>query len=87
MESDYAGLGATGNDEVSSVKSKVKTGGPKITVETQYGSIRIHPAQAGESSRSPGQEDADEDSIGTSQRFSGADEFVFFGSRRVGVVL
>ena len=87
VESDYAGLETSGNNEVSSVKSKVKTGGPKITVETQYGSIRIHSTQAGEASRPNGQEDADEDSIRTSQRFPGAaEEFVFFCSRSEGCI-
>jgi len=82
VESDYAGLETSENNEVSTVKSKVKAGGTKITVETQYGSIQIHPAQAGEANRPNGQEDADEDSIRTSQRFPGAaEEFVFFCSR------
>ena len=88
VESDYAGLETSGNKDISSLKSKAKAGGPKISVETDYGSIRIHSTQAGEARQPNSQEDADEASIRTSQRVPDAmEEFVFFCSQRVGVAL
>lgn len=48
VESDYPGLNPSGNNDRSSLKSNVKTGGPKIVVETQYGSVRIHSTQSSE---------------------------------------
>jgi hypothetical protein len=91
VESDYAGLETVGNDEVSSVKSKVKAGGPKISVETKYGSIRIHSTQASEASQSTDKENSDESSIRVSRRLSAAvAEFVLCRPRRdacIGVAL
>ena len=48
VESDYPGLNASGNNDRSSLKSSVRTGGPRIVVETQYGSVRIHSTQSSE---------------------------------------
>ncbi len=72
--------GPQGTMRSSAVKSKVKTGGPKITVETQYGSIRIHSTQAGEASRPNGQEnaDGDEGSMRTPQQFTGTGKSLSF---------
>jgi len=88
VESDYPGLGTAESSEVSSVKSKVKTGGPKIMVETQYGSIRIHSTQSAEASPTGGTGDV---SILMSRRLSAVDtEPVFCCSRReeyIGVAL
>jgi hypothetical protein len=42
VQSSYAGLEAPGNSDTNGVlKSKMKTGGPRIAVETEYGNIRI----------------------------------------------
>ncbi len=56
VESDYPGVETSSDNDVSSAKSRVKTGGPRILVETQYGSIRIHPTHAVEAKLS-GRED------------------------------
>lgn len=45
VESNYSGLGLGSSGEVGVLKSQVKTGGPKILLETSYGTIRIHPTQ------------------------------------------
>jgi len=43
--SDYAGLEPTRNANVGLLKSKVKTGGPRITLETDYSDIHVYSAQ------------------------------------------
>ncbi len=43
--SDYAGLEPTRNANIGSLKSKVKTGQPRITLETDYSDIHIYRAQ------------------------------------------
>ena len=72
VESDYAGLETAGKDNVTSVKSTVKTGGPKISVETNYGSIRIHSTQGGDTSQSTREEDPDESSTSMPQKLPAA---------------
>lgn len=44
IESGYEGLEPTRKANVSSLDSKVSSGGPKINLETEYGDIRIQPA-------------------------------------------
>jgi hypothetical protein len=72
VESDYPGLSTAGKEDVSSVKTKVKTGGPKISVETQYGSIRIHSTQSGEANQSDIEEDSNDNSALLSERLPAA---------------
>jgi hypothetical protein len=53
IESDYAGLGPVAKDgSMAVLKSKVKAGGPRIVLETQYDRIRITGSPAEESDRS-----------------------------------
>lgn len=48
VESEYAGLEPVKSSDGEVLKSKVKTGGPKISVETKYGTIQIHPHEGGD---------------------------------------
>jgi DUF4097 and DUF4098 domain-containing protein YvlB len=52
VESNYEGLKPRSNADTGVLKSRVKTGGPNISLETNYGSIRIHPNQ-GEAENPP----------------------------------
>jgi hypothetical protein len=47
VESDYAGLEPTRNANVGSLKSRLKTGGPRITLETDSSDIHIYRAKGG----------------------------------------
>ena len=47
--SQFAGLSPSRIANVGSLKSSVKSGGPRITLETDHSDIRIYPAQGGES--------------------------------------
>ena len=62
VESDYSGLGLGSSGEVGVLKSKVKNGGPKIFLETSYGTIRIHPTQGIEDGAIEDVEDSGESS-------------------------
>jgi hypothetical protein len=62
VESDYSGLGLGSRGEVEVLKSRVKTGGPKIFLETSYGTIRIHPTQGTEDGSAEDVEDSGESS-------------------------
>jgi hypothetical protein len=48
VESDYAGLVPTLEANTGSLKSKVRAGGPKITLETDYSNIHVYRSQDGE---------------------------------------
>ena len=69
LASDYPGISTADKEDVSSLKSKVKTGGPKISVETQYGSIRIHSTQSSDASQSDVEEYSGEDSVFLSEEW------------------
>lgn len=59
VESDYAGLEPAKNEGNTGVlKSKVKTGGTRITLETDYSNIHIYPAGSNKSDRAERDEDA-----------------------------
>ncbi len=58
VESEYAGLGPGTDQEIQVLKSKVNNGGPKISLETSYGTIRIHPLQNYEEERSENSKDS-----------------------------
>ncbi len=47
IESDYAGLEPTRNGNTGSLKSQVKSGGPKITVETDASDIHLYRSEGG----------------------------------------
>jgi len=54
VESDYAGLVPTRESNTGSLKSKVKAGGPKVNLETDYSNIHVYRADDGESRRTAG---------------------------------
>jgi DUF4097 and DUF4098 domain-containing protein YvlB len=49
VESQYTGLNPSMSSNVGSLKSSVKSGGPRITLETDHSDIRVYPTQGGES--------------------------------------
>jgi hypothetical protein len=47
VESDYPGLEPTRNANIGSLKSRMKPGGPRITLETDSGDIHVYRAKGG----------------------------------------
>jgi hypothetical protein len=62
VESEYAGLNSRSGEDSGVLKSRMKTGGPKILLETNYGTIRIHPSQGDSENKSVESDDSDETS-------------------------
>ncbi len=56
--SDYAGLEPTRNANVGLLKGQVKTGGPRITLETDYSDIHVYRTQNGRHKKSAEDEEA-----------------------------
>jgi hypothetical protein len=52
VESEYAGLKSGSSEDRGVLKARVKNGGPKILMETNYGTIRIHPSQGDDEDQS-----------------------------------
>ena len=57
VESDYAGLAPATNANTGSLKAKVKSGGPKITLETDSSDIHIYRTQGGDHKETAGAEE------------------------------
>ncbi|MDM7997346.1 MAG: DUF4097 family beta strand repeat-containing protein [Acidobacteriota bacterium] len=64
VESNYDGLDLGTDREPQVLKSKVNNGGPRISLETSYGTIRIHPVQDYEEERSENSADFATNSMG-----------------------
>jgi DUF4097 and DUF4098 domain-containing protein YvlB len=64
VESDYKGLEPTRNSSGGVLKSKVKTGGPRITLETDYSNIHIYRTRPSEPGRFKSNEEARQDASG-----------------------
>jgi hypothetical protein len=57
VESSYSGLDAVRSGDGGVLKSKAKTGGPKISAETKNGTINIRPIESAEGAQSARQAD------------------------------
>jgi hypothetical protein len=57
VESDYAGLAPATNANTGSLKAKVKSGGPKITLETDSSDIHVYRTQGGDRKETAGAEE------------------------------
>jgi len=57
VQSGFAGLEPLKSGETSTVRSRIGTGGPKFSVETTYGSIRLHPGRGAAADRPVERED------------------------------
>jgi DUF4097 and DUF4098 domain-containing protein YvlB len=57
VESDYAGLAPTTNANVGSLRARMKTGSPKITLETDSSDIHVYRTREEENKRSSREDD------------------------------
>jgi hypothetical protein len=81
--SDYAGLTPTRDANTGSLKSKVKAGGPRITLETDYSDIHVYRTEEGRHRRSAKNEEL---SL-RSKRILRPRSLMIFGPNRIGASL
>jgi DUF4097 and DUF4098 domain-containing protein YvlB len=62
IESEFDGLKSRNDEGNGVLKSRLKNGGPRILLETNYGTIRIHPCQGSDENQSVDSNEAEESS-------------------------